>query len=156
MWLKGENIWQNIYFFRPISLNSERFVFTMTQLSTFSGSLIFTSRGLQSWQLTVSPLLLSEKNFQAKAFDSLGMIVLLVMLRIVKIGNILFETRVEKKKPYMAKGWSTDNWLKNVKHSFSSTTFTQLIPKYTFTFFDNILSCSESTCLLVKTTLNNH
>ena len=81
----------------------------MTQLSTFSGSLIFTSRGLQSWQLTVSPLLLSEKNFQAKAFDSLGMIVLLVMLRIVKNGNILFETRVEKKKPYMAKGWSTDN-----------------------------------------------
>ena len=37
------------------------------------------------------------------------MIVLLVMLRIVKNGIILFETRVEKKKPYMAKGWSTDN-----------------------------------------------
>ena len=65
----------------------------------------------------------------------------------------LFETRVEKKKSYMAKGLSTDNWLKNVKHSFSSTTFTQLIPKNTFTFFDNILICSWSTCLLVKTIL---
>ena len=36
--LKGENICQNIYFLSPISLNSERFFFTITQLSTFSES----------------------------------------------------------------------------------------------------------------------
>ena len=37
---------QNIYFLSPISLNSERFFFTITQLSTFSGSKRFPKKSL--------------------------------------------------------------------------------------------------------------
>ena len=44
--------------------------------------------------------------------------------------NWKYINNIREDRSYMAKGWSTDN----VKHSFSSATFTKLVPQKYFHF----------------------
>ena len=84
--------------------------FNEIEVQTFT----FTSLGLHSWHLTVSPLTLSEKYLQARALVTLGMIVLLLVI---------------------ARGRSASNWRVNVKHSWSSIIFIMLVQKDSFHFY---------------------
>ena len=74
-------------------------------------TLTFTSLGLHSWQLTVSPSWLSVKYFQAKALETFGMIVL-VLVMLGKANFLFVWNNSREERSYLAKGWSTDNWLK--------------------------------------------